>query len=230
MFYWSPRPEYARATGLTPHLNEEALPIEPPEEQSTGFIKAAASRGVQRFVMLSAWGPESVAETSLRESGMQWTSVSPSWFNQNVSDDYEQKFREDIRAGEMVTSYGASTFAFIDADDIADVVVAALLEDGHHGQSYRLTGPRSLSFAQAAQEIAQALGRPISYTELTPEQYAQRLISVGLPSELAAGISDMGPEEWREEPTGDVQRALGRAPKDFADYARETAATGAWNA
>lgn len=64
---------------------------------------------------------------------------------------------------------------FIDAEDIADVAVAALTEDGHAAQLYELTGPRLLTFAEAVEEIAKATGRQIRYVQVSPEQYASLL-------------------------------------------------------
>lgn len=52
---------------------------------------------------------------------------------------------------------------FIDAEDIADVAVAALTEDGHAGRLYEVAGPRLLTFAEAVAEIAKAAGRQIRY-------------------------------------------------------------------
>ncbi|WP_031470714.1 NmrA family NAD(P)-binding protein [Sciscionella sediminilitoris] len=197
------------------------------EQEPVGeFIQAAAAAGVRRFVLLNIWPSDSAVGSALRESGMEWTTVTPSWFNQNFSDDYVQKFREEIRTGVMATSYGDSAFAFIDADDIADVVVAALREDGHAGEEYYLNGPRALTFAQATEEIGKALGRRIEYTELTVPQYAERMVTLGLDKELAAAMAETA--DIVEEPSGDVERALGRAPKDFTEYAREAAATGVW--
>ena len=61
---------------------------------------------------------------------------------------------------------------FVDADDIADVAVAAFTEPGHVGELYELTGPRLLTFAEAVQEIAAASGREIRYVPVSVEEHA----------------------------------------------------------
>jgi uncharacterized protein YbjT (DUF2867 family) len=120
---------------------------------------------------------------------------------------------------------------FVDADDIADAAVAALTDDKHIGQLYELTGPRLLTFAQAIEQIAKASGREIRYTQVPMDEYVVALEQVQLPPDLVALIKYLFTEvlDGRNAYLTDgVQRALGRAPRDFADYARRAAASGAW--
>ncbi len=127
---------------------------------------------------------------------------------------------------------GDTAEPFLDADDIADVVFAALTDDRHVGQLYELTGPRLLTLAQAAAELGSAMGREVRYLPVTPKEYAAELVTYGLPEEEAVPISELIAEvlDGRNSYLTDgVQRALGRPPRDFADYARDTAATGVWN-
>ena len=118
-----------------------------------------------------------------------------------------------------------SDHGLLDADDIADVVVAALTDDRHVGQLYELTGPRLLTLAEAASELSTAVGREVHYLPVTPEEYASELVTHGMPEEEAVPIAEV--LDGRNSCLTDgVQRALGRSPRDFADYARDTAATG----
>ena len=115
------------------------------------------------------------------------------------------------------------TEPFIDADDIADVAVAALPGDGHVGQLYEVTGPRLLGWAQAVAEIAAAAGRPIRYLPVSLEEYASLLIENQVPADYVKMLTDVFTEvlDGRNAHLSDgVQRALGRPPRDFADYAR----------
>ena len=116
---------------------------------------------------------------------------------------------------------------FVDAEDIADVAVAALTEDGHADRLYELTGPRLLTFAEAVEEIA---GRPagsIRYEQISMEQFTRRWrsrrcrpTSSGCSRYLFSEVLD-----GRNAKLADgVQRALGREPRDFADFARDAAA------
>jgi len=121
---------------------------------------------------------------------------------------------------------------FLDADDIADVAVASLTDDRHVGQLYELTGPRSLTFAQTAAEIAEASGRGVRYTPVTLEEHAADLTGHGVPPEVIELLTYLFAEviDGRNADTTDgVRRALDREPRDFTDYAREAAASGVWN-
>jgi uncharacterized protein YbjT (DUF2867 family) len=184
------------------------------------------------MVLLSGRGEEEAqrAEQVVMTSGADWTILRSSWFSQNFSENY---LVDPVLSGEVVLPAGGVAEPFIDADDIADVAVAALTEDGHAGQFYELTGPRLLTFAQAVAEIARALGREIRYIPTSPEAYTSALEAEGVPAEFVWLLNYLfttvldGRNAYL---TDGVRRALGREPRDFTDYARETAATGVWNA
>ncbi len=194
------------------------------------FVEQALACGIRRLVLLSGRGEEEAqhAEQVLQDSGADWTIVRCSWFNQNFSEDY---LRDPVVSGEVVLPAGNVGEPFVDADDIADVAVAALTADRHVGQLYELTGPRLLTFAEAVEEIAKAVGRDIRYVQVSADQYAATLAEAKLPPEFAWLVNYLFTtvlDGRNAHYTDGVQRALGREPKDFADYAREAAASGVW--
>lgn len=196
------------------------------------LTEAAREAGVRRLVLLSGRGEEEAEATErvVQASGLEWTIVRCSWFNQNFDEGY---LLDPILAGEVALPAGDVPEPFIDADDIADVAVAALTEDGHIGEVYELTGPRLLTFAEAVAEIAKATGREIPFVPVPLEAYTAALAEADLPAEVAWLIGYLFSEvlDGRNSHLSDgVQRALGRAPRDFTDYARDAAARGAWNA
>ena len=196
------------------------------------MIELAVARGVQRLVLLSGRGEDEAkrAEEVVQASGVDWTIVRSSWFNQNFSENY---LLDAVLSGKVVLPAGDVAEPFIDADDIADVAVAALTEDGHAGQLYEVTGPRLLTFSEAVAEIAAAIGREIRYVQVSPEQYAAALAEEGVPADFIWLVTYLFTTvlDGRNAQVKDgVQRALWREPRDFSDYARETAATGVWNA
>ena len=120
---------------------------------------------------------------------------------------------------------------FIDVDDIADVVVAALTDDRHLNTLYEVTGPRSLTFAEAVAEIAAAAGRPILYTQVSPEDFAAGLRQAEVPADIVALLDELFAvvlDGRNEQVAHGVEEALGRPARDFSDYARAAAATGVW--
>ena len=224
---WAPALRGASAAYVS-YYPDLAVPGAP---EAIGALAAVAiETGVRRLVLLSGRGEEEAqrAERVLQASGADWTIIRCSWFNQNFSEDY---LVDPVRSGEVVLPVGDVPEPFVDADDIADVAVAALTEDGHSGQSYELTGPRLLTFAQAIEEIAKATGRDIRVMPVSMEEYKSALAEAELPADFAWLITYLFTEvlDGRNAHLSDgVQRALGRAPRDFADYARDTAATGVW--
>ena len=168
------------------------------------------------------------AEDAVRESGAALTVIRSAVFAQNFSEDF---FLDGVLSGEVAFPAGDIPEPFADADDIADVAVAALTDDRHIGQLYDLTGPRLLTFADAVHEIAQATGREIRYLRVSIDEYAAGALASGAPPALVKVLTDVFTQvlDGRNAHLGDgVQRALGRPPKDFADYARDAAASGAW--
>jgi len=201
-------------------------------ETVRAFADLALRRGVRRLVLLSGRGETEAqhAEQLLIESGADWTILRCSWFAQNFN---EGVFVDAVLSGEVTLPAGDIPEPFVDTDDIADVAVAALTEPGHVGQLYELTGPRSITFAEAVSAIAKASGRDIRFVQVTVDQFAIGMREMQVPEEVIQLVSYLFGEVLdgrNAHVTDGVRRALGRAPRDFADYARDAAATGVWNA
>ena len=195
------------------------------------FAELAVASGVPRLVLLSGRGEREaeLAEQAVHDSGADLTILRSTWFNQNFSESY---FLDYLLAGEVALPAGDTGEPFVDADDIADVAVAALTDDRHIGQLYELTGPRLLSFAEAVAEIADATGREIRYAPISLETFESELAAQGIPADVVDQLTYLFGEVLdgrNAHLTDGVQRALGRQPRDFRDYARETAATGIWH-
>lgn len=194
------------------------------------FVDRAKQHGVARLVLLSGRGEEEAqaCERIVQESGIDWTVVRASWFNQNFS---EGAFVEMVQAGQITLPAVDTPEPFVDADDIAEVAVAALTEPGHAGEVYEVTGPRMLTLADVATEVSRASGRNIVYVPIPHDAFVAGLAESGAPKEvvwlldyLFSTVLD-GRNAYL---TDGVQRALGRPPRDFSDYAREIAATDLW--
>jgi uncharacterized protein YbjT (DUF2867 family) len=194
------------------------------------FAELAVKNGIKRLVLLSGRGEEEaqLSEQALRDSGADWTIVRASWFCQNFSESF---LLGSVLSGMVALPASDVAEPFIDAEDIADVAVAALTEDGHVGQLYELTGPRALTFAEATEEIAKASGRDVRYVHVSAEQFMSVLVQQDIPADFLALLSNLFTKVLdgrNSHLTDGVQRALGREPRDFADYARDAAATGVW--
>jgi uncharacterized protein YbjT (DUF2867 family) len=170
------------------------------------------------------------AEAALQDSGADWTVVRCSWFMQNFS---EGMFAEPLAAGGLSLPVGDVRVPFVDADDIADVVVTALTEEGHAGRLYDLTGPRAVTHAEALAEISAATGRDLRYEQITMDAFEATLAEQGGPPDLIVLLRYLFTEVLVDENAtlaDGVQRALGRQPRDIAEFARDAAARGVWAA
>jgi uncharacterized protein YbjT (DUF2867 family) len=194
------------------------------------FAELAIEQGVTRLVLLTGRGEDEAqrAEREVQDTGADVTIVRCAWFMQIFSEDY---LLDPIRAGEVVLPADDGQLdPFVDADDIADVAVAALTEPGHAGHVYELTSPRLLSFPEAIAEIAKASGRDITYVPVSVEDYATGAAENGVPAELVEFLTYLFSDVLGNKAyvTDGVQRAVGRPARDFTDYASRTAATGTW--
>jgi uncharacterized protein YbjT (DUF2867 family) len=195
------------------------------------FVDAAVTQGVQHLVLLSGRGEEEAqaAEQIVQSAGIDWTIVRSGWFMQNFS---EGEFLQMVLDGAITLPARRIPEPFIDVNDIADVVVAALTEDGHAGEVYEVTGPRMLNFDEVAQEISMAAGRQVQFVRVKPDSFAHAIEESGAPQDIAWLLNYLFESvlDGRNAFVCDgVQRALGRQPADFSDFARRVAARGNWH-
>ena len=194
------------------------------------FVRKAKRLGVKRLVLLSGRGEEEAqaCERVVQASGLEWTVVRASWFHQNFS---EGAFIDMVLNGAITLPAGDQVEPFVDVDDIADVAAAALTQDHHAGQIYEVTGPRLMSLADIAADLSQATGRTIEYVNVPHEAFVSEIAKSGAPKDVTWMLDYLFAtvlDGRNAHLTDGVARALGRPPKDFADYARDVAATGLW--
>ncbi|MEM9170226.1 MAG: NAD(P)H-binding protein [Pseudomonadota bacterium] len=195
------------------------------------FVDLAKKRGVKRLVLLSGRGEEEAqaCERIVRDAGLEWTVVRASWFNQNFS---EGAFIDMVLNGTIALPAGDQVEPFVDVDDIADVAVAALTEDRHNGEIYEVTGPRLMTIADVARDLSRAIGRDVTYVDVPHDAFVAEVANAGAPKDVVWMLDYLFStvlDGRNAQLTDGVQRALGRPPKDFADYARAVAATGVWD-
>ncbi|WP_327136499.1 NAD(P)H-binding protein [Nocardiopsis sp. RV163] len=232
---WGPALKGVDAVYLVPFDPEPLTPV---------FVRSAVEAGVRRIVLLSGRGVDvpdyggegndAVAhhlagEEAVRASGVEWTIVRPGWFAQNFSEGF---LRGDVLSGELRLSAADVPASFVDAEDIAAVVAAALTGADHSGQVYELSGPRSLTMGEVASEISGGTGRDVRYVPLPPEEFVAELIRQGYAEEDARSFErTLSPIRLGLDShlSDGVRRALGRGPRDFTDFVRDAETSGAWD-
>lgn len=204
-------------------------------EHETNLIAAARRAGAARLVKLSALTVEDgtaddiitqwhrAAEQAVTGSGLSWTILRPGAFMSNAL-----SWADMIRhQGQVFAPFTGIRTAAIDPADVAACAAVVLLEDGHEGQAYPLTGPGLISASDQAATIGQVLRREIGITEIPAEAARQRMIHAGTPAQIADAVlatlagAGTGPGV-HVQPT--VRRFSGRPPRTFRDWATRHAA------
>jgi len=196
------------------------------ESKATEEIKQS---GVRRLVKLSAMGTRAAtfprqhadSEDRIKDSGVPWTFLRPNGFMQNMVI-YNARTLRDQNA--FYGSQGEGQVSHVDIRDVAAVAVRVLIEDGHAGRTYTLTGPEALSNSRIARILSDSLGRQIQYVNLPPEQMRQALAGAGMPEWNANGILDLETlyrDGGASTVTGDVELVLRRQPFTYAEFARD---------
>ncbi|GFE51558.1 NmrA family transcriptional regulator [Roseobacter cerasinus] len=199
-------------------------------EKVAAFCEVAKTTGLDHLVLLSGRGEHHarLGEEAVRASGLSYTLVRSAWFAQNFSEGY---LRDPILEGVLPMPGGMVEEPIIDVDDIADVVVAALTEDGHMGQLYEVTGPRLLSFADMAAALSSGIGRPVQHVPISFEDFHANIAAAGreFVADVFTAIARETLDGRNAQVCDGVERALGRPPRDFANYVAKAAASGAWS-
>ena len=194
------------------------------------FVNAAEDAGLQRIVLLSQRNEAraQACEKHVMDSALEWTILRPSWFMQNFD---EGGFLESVLAGEVSAPDSGAPEPWVDLDDVADVAVAAMIEAGHSGQIYEITGPELLSWQDVVEQISAVTGRPLAYRTITAQEFESTLIADGFPAEDAEFVATLVAEilDGKNASTADgLQNALSRNPRTFAQFAADAQARGSW--
>jgi uncharacterized protein YbjT (DUF2867 family) len=223
---WAPALSGARAAYIT-YFPDLAFPGA--VEKLESLVETAKDTGVEHLVLLSGRGEHHarLGEEVVRTSGVDFTIVRAAWFAQNFSEGY---LRAPILAGVLPMPGGEIAEPIIDIEDIADVAVAALTQDGHKGKLYEVTGPRLMTFADMADTLSAATGRPIRHLPISFEDFHANVAASGgdFVANVFTAIARETLDGRNAHTTDGVMQALGRAPRDFAEYAAEAAKSGAW--
>ncbi|MFG3440168.1 NAD(P)H-binding protein [Nonomuraea sp. NPDC047897] len=222
------RGDLTRTTTLAPaldgvtgvHLIDVGGPNYTPLPNGQEIVDLLARAGVRRVTLLSSWAPGTL-EPAVTGSDLEWTYVQPTEFMANAL-----AWAESVRTGGVVEeAFGATRTAMVHEADIGAVIAAALTEDGHAGNSYGLTGPELLDMPAKVRILAQAIGREITYVELTVEQLRERHRAQGVPQEMidfhVAAFGEVPEDAYQVTPT--IEQVTGCPPRTFRQWAQEHA-------
>ena len=216
---------------------EKAFLIPPTDPRSVemqgNFIRAAKRAGTRHVVKLSVNGadvnsPVRVArwhaegEKELEASGIPFTHLRPNAFMQNLLG----LAPTIVSQGEFYQPAADGKVSHIDVRDIAAVAAKALTENGHQGKTYVITGPEALSYDEAASKISKAIGKPVKYVNVTPEDFKKSLLGWGIPEFMADGLNEFFAAiraGYCAVVTNTVEEVTKRKPISFDDFVRDFA-------
>lgn len=184
-----------------------------------GLARAA---GVRRVTLMTGTDDEAAVVAAVAGAGLDWTHLRPSEFMSNALG-WAPSIRDE---GVVRVPFAHVPWAMIDDGDIAAVAAATLVERGHAGRTYDLTGPEALTRAEGVARIAGVVGRPVRLVEADPEQAAGDMRAMGIAEDVVAFViaAYADPPAHLVTPSAAVQRVLGRPPRSFGDWLAENAA------
>ncbi|MEQ9216544.1 MAG: NmrA family NAD(P)-binding protein [Cyclobacteriaceae bacterium] len=195
------------------------------------LTEAALKAGLEKVVLLSGKGEKEAeaCEQIVANSGLNYTLVRASWFNQNFS---EGAFLDFVLSGQVALPMAEAEIPFVDADDIADVVAKVLVDDTYNGQTITVTGPEKITFRAAVEAMATGIGKPIHFQPISIEEFKEGMKGAGLPDsyvwlfgylfEEVLGNAD------NQVVSHDLEKVIGRPATDFNTYVEKTVASGVW--
>lgn len=198
----------------------------------TALTEKALVAGLEKVVLLSGKGETEAeaCEQIVASSGLNYTLVRASWFNQNFS---EGAFLDFVLDGLVALPMPEAEIPFVDADDIADVVSKVLIDDSYNGQTITVTGPQKRTFKEIVDIMAEAREKHIQFVPISINEFKEGMRNAGLPDSYVWLFGYLFKEVLgnpeNQEVSMDVPKVLDRPAKDFETFAKETATTGVWN-
>lgn len=156
-------------------------------------------------------------EEHLKKSGASYVIVRPTWF----MDNFHIFWTDRIKKGDLRLPTENGKTAFIDTRDIADCGLAALSSNQFDGMTFNLTGKEALSYKEAVDVFSKVLGRTITYTSISDEEYIEQLVNSGIPRVNAVFFTHALSEVRKglvAEVYDDVEKLTGKPPRSLNDY------------
>ncbi|GGE57534.1 uncharacterized protein YbjT (DUF2867 family) [Priestia taiwanensis] len=189
-----------------------------PLQTGQEIVELATKAGVRRVTVL--WGGEKgLTEKAVEASNLEWTLLHPAEFMSNAL-----KWKESIRSEGVVQDlFADSLSASIHEGDIGRVAAIALVENGHAGKTYVLTGPESLTVPQKVGIISKIINRDIRFVKLSEEQERERMRRMGVQEDAIDYVIrwHSNPPEYSYTVNSSVEKVTGRPARTFAEWATE---------
>jgi len=199
-------------------------------------IAAARAAGVTHVVKVSAFAASGHSkapigrwhyqvEKELQESGLAWTMLRPHHFMQNLLAQAEYV----IEQGVIYSASGDGKIPYVDGRDVAAAAVATLTTPGHFAKKYVLTGSEAISYRQAAEIIAAAIGKPVRFVDESPDEARARRVREGASPAVVESMLAIAAYQRAGGKTVTITSTIadltGRPPRTVAEFVREHASS-----
>lgn len=202
-------------------------------EAEIGAVREAKVAGVRHIVKLSVWGAKSEAfsfakahrpvEREIEGSGLAWTFLRPNGFMQNMANFHAPTIKAE---GAFYLPSKGCRISHVDVRDVAAVALKALTDKGHEGKSWMLSGPEALTYAEIAATLSTAIGKPVTYVDVSDEDFRKGALRAGMPEFYVDAMLDLihyYEADRASAVTPDVERVTGRKPIHLERFAKDHA-------
>jgi len=202
-------------------------------QQSRNLLETITRSGAApHIVRLAAFGTSqsriiselAKCEDDLKASGLPWTILEPTFFMQNV-----MMAASTVQGqGAVYFDWGSGKAGMIDLRDVVECAVSVLAgESGAvEGETFVLTGPAAIGFADVADVLSRVIGRTVEYVPVSHEAASEAMLGMGVPEWIVKGYAELSTgfgDGFADLTTGNVQRLSGKKPRSFEQFARDYA-------
>jgi NAD(P)H dehydrogenase (quinone) len=212
--------------GVDRALLISALDLERRAGQHRAAVEAAAAAGVRHLLYTSIPSPEGnpaavapshlATEQAMRDSGLAWTFLRNSLYAEYQVPGVDRA----IASGQVVSSAGDGRIAYVSRDDCAAAAAAVLVQDGHEGKAYDITGPEAIGPHELAALAAELGGRPVEVVAVDDDALIAGMVAGGVPeagARVLASFAVAAREGLLGKVTDAVEQLSGRRPASLRE-------------
>lgn len=192
------------------------------------FLDLAKEKGIEHIAFLSLMGieknpipPHYKIEKIIKNSGIPFTFLRPSFFMQNLDTTHRFDIKEN---NDLFIPAGKSKSSFIDTRDIGEAAARVLTENGHENKAYTLTGAEALDYWQVAEIFTKCLNRKVTYSNPAPLKFRKVMIDRGTDKKFAnvmVGLYMSTKLGVANKVTPELEMLLGRKPTSVEQYVKD---------
>lgn len=185
------------------------------------LVELAVAAGARRATVLGGRA-DGALEQALAATDLEWTLLNPVEFMSNTLRWWAHPIRTE---GVIKEPFGDRLSALVHERDIAAVAATVLVEGGHGGRTYTITGPEAITLRRKVEILGDAICRDVRFVELTVDEARAKWAADGMAEQtiefLVSALGSTPEDGYTVVPT--VREVTGRDARSFAQWAAENA-------